>query len=450
MNDSMNSKPPSAPAIWPELGAAAQTATVEEAEEPPSGRGLRKSARGKSSPKTGALQLDWTRPTATIQAFDPSARRKKSSQNTGELPRKRKTRRLALVCNVKPDASSMPGPVDEYEEYDSPQTVAALAGLLGREGYIVTVLEADRSLPRKLAAGNFDMVFNIAEGKGGRCREAHVPALCEMLGIAYTGSDPLTLAATLDKDVAKRLVCREVHTPAWLTVRKIEDLRAFDLTFPVFAKPLDEGSSKGIRDNSRCKDFAELEALVSELLELYGRPVLVEEFIGGPEVTVGVVGNRDPEVIGMMHVVPTQGTVEDFIYSLEAKRDYENRVRYAIPPELPDATCRRIEAAALKCFQLLGCHDVARIDFRVGPDGHPYFIEANPLPGLSPTSGDIVLTAKAMGIPWETLIARIVREAEFRQGVLRPTLVPKAEAKRKNHLQLAPTLPLFDALPVQG
>ncbi len=350
---------------------------------------------------------------------------------------RRARRRLALVCNVKPTAqpTAQPGaqdaPTDENEEFDSPETISALAQLFTQEGYSVTVLEADRSLPRRLIAGNFDLAFNIAEGRGGRCREALVPALCEMLGLHYTGSDPLTLAATLDKDVAKRLLLGNVKTPAWRVVRTLTDLADFDLPFPVIAKPNDEGSSKGIHDDCKCNDFNALEALCRRLLDDYGRPVLVEAFVRGPEVTVGVVGNAHPEVVGLMHVVPTQGEPGDFIYSLQAKRDFARRVRYAIPPELPPDICQRLEAAALAAFRLLDCRDVARIDFRVGPDGEPWFIEANPLPGLSPTTGDLVIMAKAMGWSWEALITRILREAEFRQGVLRPMLVARGEPKRK-------------------
>lgn len=321
---------------------------------------------------------------------------------------------IALVCNIRP-ADPVAGPDDEFEEFDSPVTAKAISDLLEEKGMSVSFFEADRHLPKNLATGNFDMVFNIAEGVGGRCREAHVPALCELLGIPYTGSDPLTLAATLDKSVAKRLVCGEVSTPKWKLVKRIEDLNDFRLEFPVFVKPNDEGSSKGIRETNRCECLTELKAVAAELLATYGRPLLVEEFVRGHEVTVSVLGNESPRVLGVLQVVPSNGSpIGDFIYSLDAKRNYETRVTYVTPPKLPSDWLQRVERAALSSYRLLECRDVARIDFRVAFNGEPYFIEANPLPGLNPTSGDLVITAKGNGMEWKDLILQILDVAEKR------------------------------------
>ncbi|MSP92445.1 MAG: D-alanine--D-alanine ligase [Myxococcales bacterium] len=437
MNLAPAAEPPSAPLPLLDGVAPATSVQPDEPEEPPS---------------TAARTGDAARPFARagdvrpLQAVTPENRRTRPENRRDRPPAsRRRPRRLAFVCNLRPPnptparpATSAPPLDDEFEEFDSPATVDALARFFQTEGYHVTVLEADRTLPRRLMTGHFDLVFNMAEGRGGRCREALVPALCEMLGLHYTGSDPLTLAATLDKAVAKRLVQAEVCTPAWLLVLKMDDLReafarpdGFALRFPVFAKPNDEGSSKGIRATSRCETPAQLEAICRDLLDKYGRPVLVEEFVRGAEVTVGLVGNGTPEIVGLMHVLPAAGPSADFVYSLDVKRTFETSVRYAIPPELPPAHCEAVAAAALRAFRLLDCRDVARIDFRVDANGTPWFIEANPLPGLSPTSGDLVITARAMGWTWEQLVTRIVRSAEFRQGVLRPMLVPKPEAARR-------------------
>src|SRR5262249_27006114 len=179
-----------------------------------------------------------------------------------------------------------------------------------------------------------DFVFNIAEGRGvGRSREAHVPAVLEMLGIPYTGSDPLTLAATLDKDVAKRLVASaRVAVPNGVVLDTLGDGTHIPppgevdadyfwlsrLTYPVIVKPAWEGSSKGIRGKCIVENLPELYDAANALYRAYGQPVLAEEYIEGEEWTVGVIGNDEPRVIGMMRVVPLQAK-ERFVYSLEVK-----------------------------------------------------------------------------------------------------------------------------------
>lgn len=323
-------------------------------------------------------------------------------------------KKIALVCNLRPTHSAQVTD-DEFEEFDSPHTVEAIAGLFKKEGYVTEIMEADRDLPEKLKNGRIDIVFNIAEGRGGRCRESLAPAICELLEIPYTGSDPLTLAATLDKSVAKRLMGDRVQTARWKLIRSTKDLDGLDLRFPVFAKPNDEGSSKGIRESNRCENMNDLRSMCEFLLSAYRRPVLVEEFVRGNEVTVGVLGNEDPRVLGILQILPLGSDVpEDFVYSLDAKRNYASRVRYVSPPELPDSWCLKIEAAALEAYKLLECRDVGRIDFRVTADGTPFFIEANPLPGLNPETGDLIMAAKSSGWRWEDLILKILKLAESR------------------------------------
>ncbi len=330
---------------------------------------------------------------------------------------------LALVCNQKPLAvAGQVGPDDQWEEFDRPETIAALRNALQACGYAVTVLEADKTLPVELSHLAPQLVFNIAEGHSGRCREALVPGLCELLGIAYTGSDALTLAAALDKTVAKRLVAHEVRAPlGWLIEGEadIAALQRVQLPFPLITKPNAEGSSKGIDDSSRCSDLDQLLRDVRRLLAAYG-PVLVEQFIAGTEVSVGLVGNGEPQITGMMQMLPAEGPNPDFIYSLQVKRDWRERVRYAVPPELPDGVCERAAQAARAVFRLLGCRDVARVDLRIDADGQPWFIEANPLPGLDPVTSDLVILSVGGGWTHASLIARIVREAENRAGLPHP------------------------------
>jgi D-alanine-D-alanine ligase len=264
-------------------------------------------------------------------------------------------------------------------------------------------------------------VFNIAEGRGTRSREAHVPAVCEMLGVPCSHSDPLTLAATLDKAVAKKIVAADgVPTAGFVVASGAEDPALAGVSFPVVAKPLAEGSSMGIRRASRVGDAASLRRLVGGLVKDYAQPVLVEEFLPGAEFTVGVLGTgRSAKVVEVMEIVPKQVPSDEFLYSLEVKRNWEDEVAYHVPPHQPPALVERVREVALAAYRSLECRDVARIDLRVGADGEPKFLEANPLPGLNPATGDLPILCRLAGLEYRDLVGGIVRSACERHG-LRP------------------------------
>ncbi|HET6879180.1 MAG TPA: ATP-grasp domain-containing protein [Pirellulales bacterium] len=306
---------------------------------------------------------------------------------------------------------------DAEEEFDSPETVAALADTLRALGHEVELLGDGEPMLRKLLDGpRPELVFNIAEGLGvSRTRESRVPAVLEMLGIPYTGSDPLTLAATLDKECAKRLVDHAgIATPGWALVEE-GDLAAVEerlsrLVWPLFVKPNYEGSSKGVLRSGIVRNRAELEAAIARLTPVYHQPLLVEEFVEGEELTVGVVGNRPPEVLGIMRIVPKRPGEGPFIYGIEVKREWEQNLEYESPAKISQQDAETVRRAALACWRALGCRDVARFDFRLR-DGVPYFLEVNPLPGLSPFSGDIVFLARGVGINHQELLRRILEAA---------------------------------------
>jgi D-alanine-D-alanine ligase len=231
----------------------------------------------------------------------------------------------------------------------------------------------------------------------------------------------------LDKDWARRIVqSAGLAVPHAMTIsfgsQKPPDLARLGdvlaesgLELPVIAKPTCEGSSKGVRSKSLIEDAAEFGSTVYELWQSYRQPILVEEFIDGKELTVGIVGNDPPKVLGIMQVKPRQPT-KHFIYSIEVKRNYKEMATYECPAKLPEEELTAVEEAALAAFEVLGCRDVARIDFRLR-DGVPYFIEANPLPGLSPISGDIVWIAGFMKVSHQELVGRIVDAALTRIGM---------------------------------
>ena len=308
-------------------------------------------------------------------------------------------------------------PIDLLEEFDSEETIDAIRDVLEAEGHEVIKLGGDTGLIDRLRQTSVDIVFNIAEGLEGRNREAHIPALLEFLNIPYTGSDPLTLSVTLDKAMAKRLVMsHDIPTPRFKKVERIEDLEGLELRYPVFVKLCYEGSSKGVRLDSKISSPQSLEEKTKNLLDLYGSPILVEEFVKGPEFTVGVLGNQDPFVLGVMQIEIRGKPPEESIYSLEIKREWQERVRYHCPPLVEELLVKQIEQVALRSYRALDCRDVSRVDIRVGEDHVPYFLEINPLPGLSPVYGDLVIMARSMGWDYSKLVKTIFYEAVKRYG----------------------------------
>jgi D-alanine-D-alanine ligase len=331
--------------------------------------------------------------------------------------------KIGITYDLKTDAPPLAGIPDDFqEEFDSPATVEAIAAVLRGLGHQVEKLGDGRELLRRLLDDPPDLVFNFAEGHGiGRSREARVPAVLEMLGIPFTGSDPLTMAVTLDKDCARRLVqSAGVLVPRGRAWHPGDDLRdATSLPYPCIVKPAWEGSSKGIRGKCVVDRPAELVSAVQALWRDQRQPILAEEFIQGEELTVGVIGNDPPAPVGVMRVLPLRPT-ERFVYSLEVKRDYERQVSYECPARLPAAQLRAVEEAALLAYRALGCRDVARVDFRLR-DGVPYFLEVNPLPGLNPECSDLVILARLAGWGYERLIAGILQAALDRHSLTTDT-----------------------------
>jgi D-alanine-D-alanine ligase len=339
--------------------------------------------------------------------------------------------RIGIAYDLVPAVSVGSWPDDRYEEFDKPETIDAIAAVLRAEGHDVVQLGDSSALLRRLLADPPDFVWNLAEGEGvGRCREARVPAVLEMLGIPHSGSDPLSLASALDKDIARRLLANVVRVPKGFALPPDADRHRLEEAFsdifdersgeyPLILKPALEGSSKGIRSNGLAETAAEAAALFDRLATDYQQPILIEQFIAGDEVTVGLVGNGvSTEVLGSMRIVPRQPT-DRFVYSLDVKRDWKQRVEYEVPARLPEPVLEQLTEAALAAFHGLGCRDVARIDFRVA-NGVPYFLEANPLPGLAPGTSDLVILARGMGLSHADLIRRILHVALVRVGLAQP------------------------------
>jgi D-alanine-D-alanine ligase len=317
---------------------------------------------------------------------------------------------------------------DEFAEWDSPTTIAAVESALSKLGKVVR-LEANEDFPERLRQAKPDIVFNIAEGFYGVNREAHVPAICEFYGIPYSGSDPFTLSLSLDKARTKEtLAFHGIPTPRFAVVRELEELRAVSekLSLPLFVKPLHEGSSKGITDSNLCHDAKQLFAQTKFLLENYDQPVLVEEYLPGQEFTCAVLGNGDEAtvlpIVAMNFETLPDGAVP--IYSFDAKFVWDRPENpldiFQCPARITSALQASIERVTLDAYRVLGCRDWARIDVRLDSAGVPNVLEVNPLPGILPDPADnscLPKAARAAGIGYDELIQSCLKYAASRQGV---------------------------------
>ncbi|HOQ04936.1 MAG TPA: hypothetical protein PKY88_06960 [Anaerohalosphaeraceae bacterium] len=320
-------------------------------------------------------------------------------------------KRIGLVYDLRRDYLSAGFTESDVAEFDTDSTIDWLHQTIESLGYEVERVGNGWALCKALAAGKrWDMVFTIAEGLKGRSREAQVPALLELYQIPYTFSDPLVCAATLDKAVAKKLVAFEgLSTAPFAVVRSAGEIGSVALRYPLFAKPLAEGTGKGIDQNSKVENAAQLEQICRFLLEQHKQPVLVEEYLPGREFTVGIIGTGPKaRVIGTMEIEVADKN-QPPIYSYLNKEECETRIRYS---PLRDATLKQsVEQLALRCYQVLECRDAGRVDIRCDAGNRPYFLEINPLAGLHPTHSDLPMIATQEGMSYGELIGAILQSA---------------------------------------
>lgn len=359
--------------------------------------------------------------------------------------------RVGFTYNVKRTVDG-----DVEAEWDPPETIIAIANALARQGHIVVHLEATPDLPRVLAEADVDLIFNIAEGVEGRNREAQVPALCELLGIPYTGSDSATLAIALDKALGKKVLLQhDILTPRFQLMESSRERLSPDMRFPLIVKPNAEGSSKGIGSTSVVDTEEELREKVKTCVEQYRQPALVEEYIAGREFTVGLLGDKRPRVLPPMEIKFKKTENPRPVYDYAVKQEWEQYVYYECPAKLTEAEQKAMEKIARATFWALDCRDVARVDLRMDSEGRIYVLEVNPLPGLTPDYSDLVLIAKACGMEYDQLIAEIMtgglrrmkdKRREEREERERETQkVDKEKVKRKAEPKSEPKLPAADA-----
>ena len=321
--------------------------------------------------------------------------------------------RVGLVYDLRRDYLEMGFSEEQTAEFDSEETINALDETLSCLGHEVERVGSIYDLVGLLAKGkSWELVFNIAEGLYGRAREAQVPALLEAFNIPYAFSDPLTLALALDKAMAKRVLrSNGVPTPDFFVVNSVEEAENPQLAFPLFVKPVSEGTGKGITASSIVRDGAELKTQCRRLLARYNQPVLVETFLPGSEFTVGILGTGEKaRVLGVLEV-KLLTDAEPGVYSYMNKELCEERVKYSLVKKKKIA--EEAGQLALKAWRALGCRDAGRVDIKAGEraaDGL-YVLEINPLAGLHPTHSDLPILCQQAGIKYSDLIKGILDSA---------------------------------------
>jgi len=302
---------------------------------------------------------------------------------------------------------------EEAAEFDKIETIDGIDKALQENGYQTERIGNVKSLIAKLSVGKrWDIVFNICEGVSGIGREAQVPALLDIYNIPYTFSDVMVLSLTLHKGITKRVI-RDlgIPTPNFVVVENIEDLKHVNLPYPLFAKPVAEGTGKGIDPSSKIKNFDELTEACSDRLKRYKQPVLIETYLSGREFTVGIVGTgNDAYPIGIMEVNYRKNE-QTSIYSYENKANYEQFIDYSVPEKEVTDQCYGV---ALKAWKGLMCRDGGRVDIRMDANGIPNFIEVNPLAGLNPIHSDLPILSRLAGISYQELIKIIMDSATKR------------------------------------
>ncbi|HVN77077.1 MAG TPA: hypothetical protein VMT19_12220 [Thermoanaerobaculaceae bacterium] len=324
---------------------------------------------------------------------------------------------IGLCYDLKDDYLKAGFSPEDVLEFDSEETVAGLEAAIAGIGHTTGRVGRGRELARRLVGGErWDLVFNICEGVHGRSREAQVPALCELFDQPYTFADPLTCALTLDKAMAKRVVRDSgVPTAPFAVVAVPQDTLSVELPTPLFLKPVAEGSSKGVTGRSLVRERRDLASACRTLLEQFRQPVLVEAFLPGREVTVGVVGHgAAARVVAVMEVSFTD-RAEAAAYTALNKEEYLERVAYRLVAGEPLAEQAR--EVALAVFHALGCRDAARVDLRCDAAGRLNFLEVNPLPGINHVKSDLPIMARLAGTPYQDLIGAIIDSARSRYGL---------------------------------
>lgn len=318
--------------------------------------------------------------------------------------------KIGLTYDLRDDYLKEGFGLEETAEFDLPETIAAIEKVILNNGWVADRVGNITSLIRRLARGDrWDLVFNIAEGLYGFGRESQVPAVLDAYTIPYTFSDPLGHAITLHKAITKRILRDAgIPTPDFFIVHDEKDIDEIHLPFPVFAKPIAEGTGKGINAFSKITQLKNLKKICRHLLKTFRQPVLVENYLPGREFTVGILGTgRKARALGALEVI-LKPHAEKNAYSYENKEHYDTLVEYVL---VKDAEAQKAMDIALRAWRELDLKDAGRIDLRSDCDGNPHFLEVNSLAGLNPVRSDLPILCSKIGMSYHKLITSIILSA---------------------------------------
>lgn len=299
---------------------------------------------------------------------------------------------------------------EETAEFDLPDTIEAIAKVISNNGDVADRIGNIKALTARLAAGErWDLVFNIAEGVSGFGREAQIPALLDAYNIPYTFSDPLGHALTLHKGMTKHVIHDlGIPTPAFAVIKSEEDISAVMLSFPLFAKPVAEGTGKGITAMSIINTSEELQQVCKTVLHTFRQPVLVEAYLPGREFTVGILGTgKEARALGAIEII-LRPAAEKNAYTYENKENYDKLVQYVL---VDDDEARQAMKISLEAWRGLDLKDAGRVDLRSDAHGAPQFMEVNSLAGLNPVRSDLPILCNLLGITYHELISSIITSA---------------------------------------
>lgn len=315
--------------------------------------------------------------------------------------------RIGVTYDLRSDYLAMGYGEEETAEFDSEVTIEAICDALAAQGFEPVRIGNVRRLIDALSRGErWDAVFNFCEGLKGLGREAQVPALLDVFDIPYVFSDTVTMALCLDKAMAKRVVRDSgVPTADFAVIERIDDVEEIALPFPLFLKPVAEGSGKGVNVRSKVDDAPALRRVAADLLIRFDQPVLAERFLPGREFTVAILGTgADARVLGVSEIVPKPNWVGNG-YGYENKEYWHDKVDIV---GADPASAKAAGDVALAAWRALRCRDGGRVDIRNDANGRPNFLEVNPVAGLRPEYSDMCFIAAREGLSYRDLIARIM------------------------------------------